>query len=74
MSGFDHLHEARREAIRREDIDEALELLTPDYVLWPAGAPPIEMRRRRVFLVLRRGDDGRWRYARGVSRAGSDPA
>ena len=27
-------------------------------------APP---RRQRVFLILRRGEDGRWRFARGMS-------
>ena len=97
-------------------------LLTPDYVLWPAGAPAISRdslvprlsatlnaydvtpsfereerlvagdfafergwdiqqvrpraggdvttHRQRVFLVLQRGDDGRWRFARGMSQPG----
>ena len=26
--------------------------------------------RQRVFLILRRGDDGRWRFARGMSHPG----
>jgi uncharacterized protein (TIGR02246 family) len=127
MPTIDQLYEAWRDAIRRGDVDAALELLTPDYVLWPAGAPPIEGRepvralftvaleryridptfeceegiesgdlafergwdvqtvkprdggppqtsRQRVFLVLRRGEDGRWRYARGMSQPGPEGA
>ncbi|MFN8582036.1 MAG: nuclear transport factor 2 family protein [Gemmatimonadaceae bacterium] len=34
-----------------------------------AGGDPVQ-RRQRVFLVLRRGDDGRWRFARGMSQPG----
>ena len=29
-----------------------------------------QTRRQRVFLVLRRGEDGAWRYARGISQPG----
>lgn len=32
---------------------------------------PVEQR-QRVFLMLRRGSDGRWRYARGMSNVGPD--
>jgi uncharacterized protein (TIGR02246 family) len=119
-SDIDALYDAWADAYRRQDVDAVLELLTPDYVLWVAGAEPMtrdvlaprlvaafhaydvtprfereerivsgdlafergwdvqqarvratgEMRtqRQRVFLVLRRGDDGRWRFARGMSQ------
>jgi uncharacterized protein (TIGR02246 family) len=39
----------------------------------PRDGGPSQSRRQRVFLVLRRGDDGQWRYARGISQAGPDP-
>ena len=121
------LHESWRAAICREDIDAALNLLTDDYVLWAAGALPVEglesvralfeaalaryriepafepeecmvsgdlavargwdiqrvkprdggqptTQRQRVFLVMRRGEDGQWRYARGISQPGPPPA
>lgn len=117
------LHTRWRDAIVREDVESALELLTEDYVLWPAGASPVvgrdsvralfdaalaryhiqpsfeseerivsgnlavdrgwdvqtiqpreggesQTQRQRVFLVLRRGVDGQWRYARGMSQPG----
>ena len=35
------------------------------------GGTPLTIR-QRVFLVLRRGEDGQWRFARGMSQA--DPA
>jgi ketosteroid isomerase-like protein len=110
------------EAFQRKNVDAILDLLTPDYVLWPAGAPAISRdslgprlaatlraydvtpsfepeerlvagdfafelgwdiqqvrpctggdvttHRQRVFLVLQRGGDGRWRFARGMSQPG----
>ena len=121
-SEIDQLYEAWGEAFQRKSLPAILDLLTPDYVLWPAGAPPMsrdslaprlaetlsaynvtpsfereerlvsgdfafergwdiqrvrpctggEMKthRQRVFLVLQRGADGRWRFARGMSQPG----
>jgi ketosteroid isomerase-like protein len=121
-SEIDQLYNAWGEAFRRKNVDAILGLLTPDYVLWPAGAPAIcrdslaprlaatlsaydvtpsfereerlvagdfafergwdiqqirpctggeaTIHRQRVFLVLQRGDDGRWRFARGMSQPG----
>jgi len=121
-SEIDKLYEAWGAAFHRQDIKGILELLTSDYLLWPAGAPPMtrdsleprlvatlaayeitpsfereeclvagdlafergwdvqqvrpraggEMKkhRQRVFLILRRGSDGRWRFARGMSQPG----
>jgi ketosteroid isomerase-like protein len=121
-AGIDALYDAWREAFRRRSVAAILELITPDYVLWPAGALPMThdalkpalaaalhaydvvpsfereerivsgdlafergwdvqqvrprgggdmtTRRQRVFLVLRRGSDGRWRFARGMSQPG----
>jgi ketosteroid isomerase-like protein len=34
-----------------------------------AGGEP-RIQRQRVFLVLRRGEDGKWRFARGMSQPG----
>jgi ketosteroid isomerase-like protein len=121
-SEIDELYQAWGEAFQSKNVDAILGLLTPDYVLWPAGAaamsrdslfprlvatlksyditPSFEREerlivgdfafergwdiqqvrsrtggevmthRQRVFLVLRRGDDGRWRFARGMSQPG----
>ena len=121
-SGIDELYKAWGDAFRRQDVQAIFELLTSDYVLWPAGAPPMtrdsleprlvatlgayevtpsfereerlvngdlafecgwdvqqirprasgEMKtlRQRVFLILRRGSDGKWRFARGMSQPG----
>jgi ketosteroid isomerase-like protein len=111
-------------AFQCKNVEAILDLLTPDYVLWPTGAPAIgrdslaprlaatlsayditpsferEERvvagelafergwdiqkirpraggeaithRQRVFLVLQRGADGRWRFARGMSQPGPE--
>ncbi|MGE5245790.1 MAG: YybH family protein [Betaproteobacteria bacterium] len=119
---IDALYAAWRDALERRDLEAILDLLTPDYVLWAPGAPPMDRellrprlaaalaaydvipsfereerlvsgglafergwdvqklrprvggeertQRQRVFLVLRRGADGRWRFARGMSQAG----
>jgi len=121
-SEIDQLYETWAKAFERKDTKAILDLLTPDYVLWAAGAPPmnrdslaprlteafsaydiipsfereerlvsgdfafergwdiqqvrsrtgseVRMQRQRVFLVLQRGADGRWRFARGVSQPG----
>ncbi len=119
---IDQLYEAWGEAFQYKNVGAILELLPPDYVLWPAGAPAISRdslvprvaatlsaydvtpsfqreerlvagdfafergwdiqkirpctggevttHRQRVFLVLQRGDDDRWRFARGMSQPG----
>ena len=36
----------------------------------PRAGGPARVQRQRVFLVLRRGTDGRWRFARGMSQPG----
>jgi ketosteroid isomerase-like protein len=123
--GIDGLYSAWSDAFRRQDVDAILALVTPDYVLWPAGAPPLspdglrprlaaafaayeitskfegeerlisgdlafdrgwdiqtlrahsggeaQSHRQRVFLLLRRGSDGMWRFARGMSQPGPPP-
>jgi ketosteroid isomerase-like protein len=40
-SGIDALYVEWRDAFVRQDINAILELLTPDYVLWTPGAPPM---------------------------------
>lgn len=119
---IDALYAAWGEAFRRQDLEAILDLLTPDYVLWAPGAPPMgreelrprlaaalatydldpefereerlvagdlafergwdvqrvrpraggeaQSQRQRVFLVLQRGEDGKWRFARGMSQPG----
>ena len=121
-SEIDKLYEAWSDAFRRQNVQALLDLLTSDYVLWPAGAPPMtrdsveptllaalsayeitpsfkreerlvtrdlafergwdvqqvrpraggetKTHRQRVFLILRRGSDGKWRFARGMSQPG----
>ncbi|PYL78495.1 MAG: hypothetical protein DMF26_00475 [Verrucomicrobia bacterium] len=121
-SEIDKLYEAWADAFHRQDLRAILDLLTSDYVLWPAGAQPMtrdsvesrlvatlsayevtpsfereerlvtgdlafergwdiqqirpraggEMKthQQRVFLILRRGSDGKWRFARGMSQTG----
>jgi uncharacterized protein (TIGR02246 family) len=39
----------------------------------PRAGGPGKVQRQRVFLMLRRGADGRWRFARGMSQAGPTP-
>ena len=119
---IDQLYEAWGKAFQRKDVPAILDLLTPDYVLWPAAAPAmsrdslaprlaatfsaydvipsfereerlvsgdfafergwdtqricpctggeVKTQRHRVFLVLHRGTDGTWRFARGMSQPG----
>jgi ketosteroid isomerase-like protein len=40
-SEIDQLYEAWGEAFQRKNVDAVLGLLTPDYILWPTGAPAI---------------------------------
>lgn len=121
-SEIDELYEAWGDAFRRRDVQAILDLLTSDYILWPAGGssmtrdslkprlvatlsayevtPSFEReerlvagdlafergwdvqqirprnggetktQRQRVFLILQRGSDGQWRFARGMSQPG----
>jgi uncharacterized protein (TIGR02246 family) len=39
----------------------------------PRAGGPTQVQRQRVFLVLRRGADGTWRFARGMSQPGPTP-
>ena len=36
----------------------------------PRAGGPGQVQRQRVFLILRRGTDGHWRFARGMSQPG----
>jgi ketosteroid isomerase-like protein len=38
---IDDLYRAWSDAFRRQDVDAIVALLTPDYVLWAPGAPPL---------------------------------
>jgi ketosteroid isomerase-like protein len=38
---IDDLYRAWSDAFRRQDVDAIIALLTPDYVLWAPGAPPL---------------------------------
>ena len=121
-AGIESLYATWREAFKRGDVDAIVGLLTPDYVLWAPGRPPIDVSslrpqlaaavaayeidstfereerivsgdlafergwdvqvvrprnggaartaRQRVFLILRRSADGRWRFARGMGQPG----
>ena len=121
-SEIDQLYQAWGQAFQRKNTEAILDLLTADYVLWPASASPmnrdslaprlaaafsayditpsfereerlvsgdfafergwdiqqvrsrtgseVKIQRQRVFLVLHRGADGRWRFARGMSQPG----
>jgi ketosteroid isomerase-like protein len=40
--------------------------------LRPRSGGEVLVHRQRVMLVLRRGSDGAWRFARGISQAGPD--
>jgi ketosteroid isomerase-like protein len=39
-------------------------------IVKPRAGGPGQVRRQRVFLILRRGADGQWRFARGMSQPG----
>ena len=50
-SSIEALYSAWREAFRRQDVDTVMGLLTPDYVLWAPGAPPVGREELRPRLV-----------------------
>jgi ketosteroid isomerase-like protein len=39
----------------------------------PRAGGPGRVQRQRVFLILRRGADGKWRFARGMAQPGPTP-
>jgi ketosteroid isomerase-like protein len=48
---IDALYRAWEEAFSRQDVDAVLALLTSDYVLWAAGAPPLSADAMRPRLA-----------------------
>jgi uncharacterized protein (TIGR02246 family) len=50
-SQIDALYRAWEDAFRRRDVDAVLALLTSDYVLWAAGAPPLSADAMRQRLA-----------------------
>jgi ketosteroid isomerase-like protein len=48
---IDALYRAWGDAFSRQDIDAILALLTSDYVLWAAGAPPLSADAMRPMLA-----------------------
>ena len=38
------------------------------------GGPPVVVSGRRALSILRKGEDGIWRFARGISNDGSKPS
>ena len=122
---LDALYAAWADAFSRRDVNAVVRLLTPDYLLFSPGAPPMGVeelrpriaaafaaydissaferdervvagdiafergwdvqtvrpqeggetvtRRQRVFVLLRRDQDGTWRFARGMSQPGPPP-
>lgn len=45
------LYTAWAEAFRRRDVEVILSLLSPDYVLWAPGAPPVDHDGLRAMLL-----------------------
>lgn len=69
-------------ALARFDIEQTLEVIetivSGDWAfergiermrLTPRGGGDVQNFEQRAFLVMRRGTDGRWRYARGMTTA-----
>jgi uncharacterized protein (TIGR02246 family) len=48
---IDALYTAWRDAFRRQDLEAILALVTPDYVLWAAGMPPMNAGELRPRLA-----------------------
>jgi ketosteroid isomerase-like protein len=79
------LHARWAAAVARGDPDALGELVTDDYEVWASGIPAMRGRavvvdgmraalervvaKPRALLILRRGDDGRRRCARGMTNA-----
>ena len=53
--------------------DWAFERGWDQQVAKPRAGGPGHVQRQRVFLILRRGADGQWRFARGMSQPGPTP-
>jgi len=69
-------------ALARFDIEQSLEVVetvvSGDWAfergiermrLTPRGGGDVQSFEQRAFLIMRRGPDGRWRYARGMTAA-----
>ena len=83
IEGRDAVRALFADALVRYRIDPAFEaeecIVSGDWAVargWDAqtvepreGGDTVRQR-QRVFLVMRRGEDGRWRYARGMSQPG----
>ena len=71
---------AQYSVIRDSEIEEilivgrwALVRAEESFVLEPAGGGDrLQTESRRILSVLRRGDDGRWRFARAMTNRGSE--
>jgi uncharacterized protein (TIGR02246 family) len=80
ISGPDGAIAAMRGALERYEIAQSFDpletVICGDWAfergvermsVTPIGGGPSRSGSQRAFLVLRRGDDGRWRYARGMT-------
>ena len=80
LRGVDAAIGAMRAAIERYQIDQSFEpmetVIAGDWafergleqmVITPVAGGPSRTMAQRAFLVLRRGTDGQWRYARGMT-------
>jgi len=86
LCGIDAAIEAMRDALARYHIEQGFEpvetVIAGDWAfergvermtVTPVGGGPPQTMAQRAFLVLRRGADGQWRYARGMTN-GLPPA
>ena len=80
LSGVDAAITAMRGAIARYHIAQSFEpsetIIAGDWAfergleqmtVTPIDGGPTQTRSQRALLILRRGDDGQWRYARGMT-------
>ena len=80
LSGVDAAINAMRGAIARYHIAQSFEpsetIIAGDWAfergveqmtVTPVDGGPTQTRSQRALLILRRGDDGQWRYARGMT-------
>lgn len=82
LAGPDAVISAMRVAMQRYDIEQSFEsidtVLAGDWAfergieqlkITPVGGGPTQTMRQRALLILRRGSDGQWQYARGMTNA-----
>lgn len=80
IRGIDGAVAAMRGALERFDIEQSFEpletVIAGDWAfergiermtVTPVGGGPSRSASQRALLILRRGSDGRWRYARGMT-------